>query len=49
MKSEDVKALVSYRMEKSEEAIKAAEILLKNFVIYRPSEAAKLNFNYLRR
>ena len=30
MKSEDVKALVSYRMEKSEEAIKAAEILLKN-------------------
>jgi uncharacterized protein (UPF0332 family) len=30
MKSEDVKALVSYRMEKSKEAIKAAEILLKN-------------------
>jgi uncharacterized protein (UPF0332 family) len=30
MKSEDVKALVSYRMDKSKEAIKAAEILLKN-------------------
>ena len=30
MKSEDVKALVSHRMEKSKEAIKAAEILLKS-------------------
>lgn len=30
MKSEDVKALVSHRMEKSKEAIKAAEILLEN-------------------
>ena len=30
MKSEDVKALVSHRMEKSKESIEAAEILLKN-------------------
>jgi uncharacterized protein (UPF0332 family) len=30
MKSEDVKALVSHRLEKSKEAIKAAEILLEN-------------------
>jgi uncharacterized protein (UPF0332 family) len=30
MKSGDVKALASYRMEKSEEAIRAAEILLNN-------------------
>jgi len=30
MKSEDVKALVSHRLEKSKEAIKAAEILLKS-------------------
>jgi uncharacterized protein (UPF0332 family) len=30
MKTEDVTALVSYRMEKSKEAIKAAELLLKN-------------------
>lgn len=30
MKSEDVKALISHRMEKSKESIKAAEILLKN-------------------
>lgn len=30
MKSEDAASLVSYRMEKSKEAIKAAEILLKN-------------------
>ena len=30
MKSEDVKTLVSHRMEKSKEAIKAAEILLKS-------------------
>ena len=30
MKSEDVKALVSHRMDKSKEAIKAAEILLEN-------------------
>ena len=30
MKSEYVKALVSHRMEKSKEAIKAAEILLKS-------------------
>ena len=30
MKAEDVKALIAYRMEKSKEAIKAAELLLKN-------------------
>ena len=30
MKSEDVKALVSHRMEKSKEAIKAAELLLQS-------------------
>lgn len=30
MKSEDVATLVSYRMEKSKEAIRAAEILLEN-------------------
>jgi uncharacterized protein (UPF0332 family) len=30
MKTEDVKKLVSYRMEKSKDAIKAAEILLQN-------------------
>ena len=30
MKSEDVKALVSHRMEKSKESIKAAEILLES-------------------
>jgi uncharacterized protein (UPF0332 family) len=30
MKSEDVKALVYHRMEKSKESIKAAEILMKN-------------------
>ncbi len=30
MKPEDVSALVAYRMEKSKEAIKSAELLLKN-------------------
>jgi uncharacterized protein (UPF0332 family) len=30
MKSSDIQALIAYRMEKSKEAIKAAEIMLEN-------------------